>query len=336
MNRPFHLENPMSMPKPKVPSANHASPSREDVPSPAGEGGASVTVPGAPVVTASEQGVAVDVSAPVDREKICMLAEVAYGKLGHGAVECAMRVRAEALNHALGAAGSSLNGWAGNPAPEWMREVIEEVEAHAFPAYAEKPGPEAGPEVRGYLKAAMQECCEAIWMHSDKSPDYAARYNRKFGNNGRLVPNWVESHPYFKELADGQADRSSLWTDRHEINMAAWDEWTDRVGEALCASLRSGAGAVNPNISLDGQGMPRAHSDLGGYPLFYIAADGGVLSPEAVTENLRLTNDPDDKQWFIVGVDVNYEDRDLICDETGKRIPCAYGDDEAPAGTEEA
>lgn len=61
----------------------------------------------------------------------------------------------------------------------------------------------------------------------------------------------------------------------------------------------------------------------GGYPLFYLTEDGGVLSPKAANENLELTLS-DDPQWCIVGCQVNYEDRDLYCDHTNERIPCAY------------
>ena len=75
-------------------------------------------------------------------------------------------------------------------------------------------------------------------------------------------------------------------------------------------------------------GQVQSYAFPGGYPLFYLAADGGVLCPSCVNENLALTNDPDDKQWHIVGADCNLEDDSLTCDHCSKRIESAYGEDE--------
>jgi hypothetical protein len=66
----------------------------------------------------------------------------------------------------------------------------------------------------------------------------------------------------------------------------------------------------------------------GGYPMYYITSDGGVLSPKAVVENESLCSDPDDPQWHIIGHQINWEDENLTCDHTGDRIPSAYGEDE--------
>lgn len=72
----------------------------------------------------------------------------------------------------------------------------------------------------------------------------------------------------------------------------------------------------------------RKYTPIGCYPLYYVTADGGVLSPAAVEENLALCRDPDDKQWFVVGADANWEDPALYCDHTGERIESAYAEDE--------
>jgi hypothetical protein len=61
----------------------------------------------------------------------------------------------------------------------------------------------------------------------------------------------------------------------------------------------------------------------GGYPIFYVTKDGGVLSPEAANENFALTLG-DDPQWQIVGQDINYENQNLVCDHSGERIRAAY------------
>ncbi len=70
----------------------------------------------------------------------------------------------------------------------------------------------------------------------------------------------------------------------------------------------------------------------GGYPRFFVTADGGVLSFGAARECRReilsaLDRRDSSSGWAVDGVDVNYEDRELTCDHTGERIGCAYGDD---------
>ncbi len=69
----------------------------------------------------------------------------------------------------------------------------------------------------------------------------------------------------------------------------------------------------------------------GGYPLFFITSDGAALSFEAVRENIRsvfdsMRNGIDDG-WRVVGCEANWEDPELFCDHTGKRIESAYAED---------
>ena len=70
----------------------------------------------------------------------------------------------------------------------------------------------------------------------------------------------------------------------------------------------------------------------GGYPCYFVAADGEALSFEAVRENLRLvmreTKNPDyGQQWRVIGVEINWEDNSLFCAHTSKRIESAYSED---------
>ena len=69
----------------------------------------------------------------------------------------------------------------------------------------------------------------------------------------------------------------------------------------------------------------------GGYPLFFVAADGVALSFDAVRDNLRevlpAMSQPWDRSWRVVNVDINYEDPELCCAHTGERIPSAYGEE---------
>jgi hypothetical protein len=73
-------------------------------------------------------------------------------------------------------------------------------------------------------------------------------------------------------------------------------------------------------------------TSLGGYPLYFIASDGEAISFEAARDNFSqivdsIANGHNDG-WRIVGQEINYEDEDLFCAHTGKRIASAYGDNE--------
>lgn len=66
----------------------------------------------------------------------------------------------------------------------------------------------------------------------------------------------------------------------------------------------------------------------GGYEayMYYLTADGGVLAVQTVIDEIDQVNfnDKDDPQWYIVGVEVNYENDSLVDDHTGKLIESAY------------
>lgn len=68
----------------------------------------------------------------------------------------------------------------------------------------------------------------------------------------------------------------------------------------------------------------------GGYPCYFIARDGGILSFEAAKQEKRnildsIANGHNDG-WRIVAMDVNWEDQFLHCEHTGNPIESAYGD----------
>ena len=75
----------------------------------------------------------------------------------------------------------------------------------------------------------------------------------------------------------------------------------------------------------------------GGYPLYYVCTDGGVLCSKCVNDNIKMTSDPEaERDWRVVGVDINYEDNELFCDHCGERCESAYcepDDADAPAST---
>ena len=68
----------------------------------------------------------------------------------------------------------------------------------------------------------------------------------------------------------------------------------------------------------------------GGYPVYYVTADGEALSYDAVVDNIEevifaIVNPEYGDDWNVVGLYINYEDHDLYCAHTHKPIESAYG-----------
>lgn len=74
-----------------------------------------------------------------------------------------------------------------------------------------------------------------------------------------------------------------------------------------------------------------AYAWPGGYPLYFITFDGAALSFEAAKANKRLIIESIARHindgWQIIGMDVNWEDKELVCDHTNQPIECAYDAD---------
>ena len=66
----------------------------------------------------------------------------------------------------------------------------------------------------------------------------------------------------------------------------------------------------------------------GGYPVFYVTHDSGVLCPKCVDENFDQCCAPEDHGWFVTGHDTNWEDPHLYCDHCNSRIESAYAEEE--------
>lgn len=82
------------------------------------------------------------------------------------------------------------------------------------------------------------------------------------------------------------------------------------------------------NLYLDETGQFQAYAFPGGYPIYYVTADGGILCPKCCDDNRFEIEEAvagDDNQWLIVGNDINYEDDNLYCDHCNKQIEPAYG-----------
>jgi hypothetical protein len=82
----------------------------------------------------------------------------------------------------------------------------------------------------------------------------------------------------------------------------------------------------------DENGTLPAYAWPGGYPLYYLCGDNGILCPEcankesAVREGDEHPDYPDYDQWRIVAADVNWEDSSLTCDNCSKGIESAYAE----------
>jgi len=70
----------------------------------------------------------------------------------------------------------------------------------------------------------------------------------------------------------------------------------------------------------------------GGYPRFFVTADGEALSFDAAVSEVwtiaRAIRDGYEKQWIVAGVDVNWEEPNMYCAHTGVRIESAYAEPE--------
>jgi len=64
----------------------------------------------------------------------------------------------------------------------------------------------------------------------------------------------------------------------------------------------------------------------GGYPVYYLAKDDGVLCPKCANAFNPATDN--DEQLEPVAADVNWEDNSLYCEHCNARIESAYAEDE--------
>lgn len=78
-----------------------------------------------------------------------------------------------------------------------------------------------------------------------------------------------------------------------------------------------------------------AYAWPGGYPLFYITKDNGVLCPDCVEKEYERCIDPEEDQFYVIDVRINDEDPRLYCDHCNERIESSYGDDDDQDNQEE-
>lgn len=70
----------------------------------------------------------------------------------------------------------------------------------------------------------------------------------------------------------------------------------------------------------------------GGYPLFYLCNDGGILCPDCMNSEIVQIDDSTRTRsrdgWNVAACDAHYEGPPLPCDHCGHEIESAYGDPE--------
>ena len=67
----------------------------------------------------------------------------------------------------------------------------------------------------------------------------------------------------------------------------------------------------------------------GGYPLYFVMADGEAISFEAAKQNRReileaIRANHRNDEWLPVAFEINWEDGELRCAHTNERIESAY------------
>lgn len=72
-------------------------------------------------------------------------------------------------------------------------------------------------------------------------------------------------------------------------------------------------------------GLLPSYAFPGGYPIFYVAKDNGVLCPKCAND-YKPERDNED-QLKPVACDVNWEDSALFCEHCNARIESAYAED---------
>jgi len=71
-------------------------------------------------------------------------------------------------------------------------------------------------------------------------------------------------------------------------------------------------------IARNADGLFATYAWPGGYPIYHVTDDVGVLCPDCANKYAH-TDDPD-PSWRIIDSEVNWEDKHLRCNNCGERI----------------
>jgi hypothetical protein len=66
----------------------------------------------------------------------------------------------------------------------------------------------------------------------------------------------------------------------------------------------------------------------GGYPMALLMADGEAIDAQSARENYRIIRRAVSKDWTAENVFIHWEGDPIICANSGREIPSAYGSDE--------
>ena len=65
----------------------------------------------------------------------------------------------------------------------------------------------------------------------------------------------------------------------------------------------------------------------GGYPLYYVCEDSGILCSQCANDEIEFTSNPEaESMWKIAAAEINYEDDNLECCHCNKMCESAYGE----------
>jgi len=83
------------------------------------------------------------------------------------------------------------------------------------------------------------------------------------------------------------------------------------------------------NLPRNDDGTLQSFAWPGGYPIFYLAADNGILCPDCANgKNGSECQNPecqDEDQWRIVAAEIHWEGEPLVCEHCNGEIESAYG-----------
>lgn len=82
----------------------------------------------------------------------------------------------------------------------------------------------------------------------------------------------------------------------------------------------SGYNLEDQIMNIPSIGNRESYAWPGGYPLFYISKQNNICCPECANREVDQSDE-------IIAMDINYEDDDLYCDDCGKKIESAYGNE---------
>jgi hypothetical protein len=171
---------------------------------------------------------------------------------------------------------------------------------------------------------------EAVEEGAKVEKEHGTTYNQikdYYAENGEFPPfdmvtEWIASD-HLKEFADYYEALEAM-----EKELKA-----EKKPRAEAMRRTKAAGPFDLSKYKNDKGEYEAYAWPGGYPVYYLAADGEVICPECMNKEKKLieeatANPGTDKQWEIVGTDANWEDTEMYCANCNKHMESAYGEDD--------